>query len=818
MLSFRSFLRFGLVCLAVATAQAEVPLLRPDENSSRALLSEDWVLQSPVPTARNLWGAAWATPTHAFAVGDGLTMIETFDAGATWRNVELSSSPGPLYNVKCLDANICVAIGNSATTGRDIYRTTNAGATWQRLTNFPLGGSWDHLDFVSPTVGFMGANGAAARTTDAGATWTLRSGFPSCPVMYGMDFRDASVGLCGGERVSGSDSGPGIFKTTDAGMTWVRKFSQSANDVLWLNDTTAIASVGASIYRSTNSGDTWSQISSQVFTGLDEMTLLPNGTIVGVSFAGDGWRSTDGGVNWTRTLTGSGALPANWGVAFSDNLLGMLVGQGGYILKTTDGGLTWTVLNSGIGGVEFHDLEMFDDNTGLAVGDSGYFLRTTNGGSYWAPGRLQVTGQILFRDENLQALSIVDQDFAVAAGNNGVVYKTFDRGATWQSIGYPLLPTDYLISDVKFITREIGYVAGTLPQVAILPYVTTNGGASWTALDSFPAHFIDFVDPSHGWLVTIGASGFRTTNGGGTWQPMTLPNNGGNAIISEIDFASQNVGWAVGWFGYAARTSNGGVNWTLQNISSPEEIFLGLRAVSETEAYAVGIHQQPTSETASVFHTVDSGATWTREFVPADYLNNIFANSSGNLWASGYDGKVLHKAGAGSTLQLVSALSRKTHRSAGTFDVNLPLTGTPGLECRDGGGTYTFVFNFTTNVVGGTASVVLGTGSAGTPSFSGTTMTVPLTGVTDVQMITVKLSGVTDSSNNVLPDTLVSANMLIGDVNGDKTVNSVDVSLTRGQVGMPVTSANFRDDVRISGTIDSRDVREVRGANGHSLP
>src|SRR4029079_15018721 len=110
------------------------------------------------------------------------------------------------------------------------------------------------------------------------------------------------------------------------------------------------------------------------------------------------------------------------------------------------------------------------------------------------------------------------------------------------------------------------------------------------------------------------------------------------------------------------------------------------------------IHQQPTSETASVFHTVDSGATWTREFLPADYLNNIFASSSGNLWASGYDGKVLHKAGAGSTLPLVSALSRETPRSAGMFDVNLPLTGAPGVQCRDGGGSYTFVFNFTTNV------------------------------------------------------------------------------------------------------------------------
>ena len=98
----------------------------------------------------------------------------------------------------------------------------------------------------------MGSNGATARTTDSGATWTLMSGFPDCPVIYGMDFRDAQVGLAGGERVSGNDPGPGIFKTTDAGVTWVRKFSQSANDVLWLNGTTAIATIGVSIYRSTN--------------------------------------------------------------------------------------------------------------------------------------------------------------------------------------------------------------------------------------------------------------------------------------------------------------------------------------------------------------------------------------------------------------------------------------------------------------------------------------------------------------------------------------------------------------------------------------
>ncbi len=298
-----------------------------------APLLDEWIQQSPLPTSRNLTGVAWATSTHGFVSGNGLTLLETFDGGATCRDVNLGSSTSPFYNVVCRDANNCVVIGNSATTGVDHWRTTNAGATWQRINNFPLGGSWYHLDFVSPTVGFMGSNGAVTRSTDGGATWILRSGYPNCPVMYGMDFRDTLVGLAGGERVSTTDGGPGIFKTTDAGVTWVRKFSESANDVLWLNDTTAIAIVGASIYRSTNSGDTWSQISSQIFTGLDEMTLLPSGTIVGVSLAGDAWRSTDGGFNWTRTLVGPGALPASWNVSFFDDQLGTIVGQSGIFSK-----------------------------------------------------------------------------------------------------------------------------------------------------------------------------------------------------------------------------------------------------------------------------------------------------------------------------------------------------------------------------------------------------------------------------------------------------------------------------------------------------
>ena len=97
-------------------------------------------------------------------------------------------------------------------------------------------------------------------------------------------------------------------------------------------------------------------------------------------------------------------------------------------------------------------------------------------------------------------------------------------------------------------------------------------------------------------------------------------------------------------------------------------------------------------------------------------------------------------------------------------------------------------------------------------------MTVNLTGVVNAQKITVTLSGVTDSFGQVLPDTAVSVNMLIGDTNWNKTVNASDLAQTKGQGGMPVTGANFREDVAISGSINASDVSQVKAHLGTALP
>jgi len=126
------------------------------------------------------------------------------------------------------------------------------------------------------------------------------------------------------------------------------------------------------------------------------------------------------------------------------------------------------------------------------------------------------------------------------------------------------------------------------------------------------------------------------------------------------------------------------------------------------------------------------------------------------------------------------------------------------------------IFNFANPVTVGSAAVTSGTGSVSSFSVSGSQVTVNLTGVTNVQRITVTLINVNDGTH--MGNVPLSMGVLVGDVNGNAVVNSSDVSLTKSQVGMPVGSGNFREDVNASGTISSTDVAIVKSDVGTSLP
>ena len=167
----------------------------------------------------------------------------------------------------------------------------------------------------------------------------------------------------------------------------------------------------------------------------------------------------------------------------------------------------------------------------------------------------------------------------------------------------------------------------------------------------------------------------------------------------------------------------------------------------------------------------------------------------------------------------MQVVSRKVHGAAGPFDINLPLSAAPGIECRSGGtnNDYQLVFTFPSTVTLSSATVRAGIGSVSSSSGSGTnSITANLTSVTNGQKITLTLAGVNDGTNT--GDLDVQMGVLIGDVSGNGTVNATDVSQTKTQSGSAVTTSNFREDVNTNGAINASDVSVVKTKSGTALP
>jgi hypothetical protein len=163
------------------------------------------------------------------------------------------------------------------------------------------------------------------------------------------------------------------------------------------------------------------------------------------------------------------------------------------------------------------------------------------------------------------------------------------------------------------------------------------------------------------------------------------------------------------------------------------------------------------------------------------------------------------------------AKSRKAHNAAGNLDIFLPLTGTPGIECRRGSGNddHQIIVQFPNNVTFTSASVTTGSGSVSSATATGAEITVNLTGITNAQTITVTLFGINDGIN--IGDLPISIGMLVGDTNGDGKVNSGDAIQTRSRSGQQAGAANFRSDVNFDGTINGGDAIQVRARSGTSL-
>ncbi len=172
--------------------------------------------------------------------------------------------------------------------------------------------------------------------------------------------------------------------------------------------------------------------------------------------------------------------------------------------------------------------------------------------------------------------------------------------------------------------------------------------------------------------------------------------------------------------------------------------------------------------------------------------------------------------------QLINVVSRKTHGSAGDFDIKLaplvPPTST-AVECRAEGAAYHVVFLFAQPVTFTGASSTSGAVTTNpAPGSSPTSeVTVNLTGVSATpQTVTVSLLGA--SAGAAPADFTARMSVVVGDTDGNGSVNSTDVSQTKAESGSVTDEDNFRRDVSTNGLINSTDVSIVKSRSGTGLP
>ncbi|MBL8017429.1 MAG: T9SS type A sorting domain-containing protein, partial [Ignavibacteria bacterium] len=211
-----------------------------------------------------------------------------------------------------------------------------------------------------------------------------------------------------------------IVKTTNSGVNWITLNSGTNNTFVNIFFSSPLygTAVGLNgvIQRTTNGGNNWLTQNSGVNLELTGVYFVNDLTGFISGFSGTILKTTDGGVNWYSLSAGtSNDLRA---ICFEDENTGAICGMGGKILRTTDGGSNWTTITrattNGLYSVTYAGSNLF-------ICGNNIVMRSTDGGTNWEIQPAAVSG-------DLYSVSFFDSQNGIAAGQNGMIFKTTSGG------------------------------------------------------------------------------------------------------------------------------------------------------------------------------------------------------------------------------------------------------------------------------------------------------------------------------------------------------------------------------------------------------
>lgn len=374
-----------------------------------------------------LAGALTATAPHPVALDAQAVQASALN-GLRWREL------GPARGGRSVAVAGSTARTNEywmGTTGGGVWKTTDAGVTWQPSTDAAFGGTIGAIAVAesNPDIVYVGGGETHIRgntshgdglwkTTDAGKTWTLMGlketrhiarirVHPSNPdIVY--------AGVLG--HAFGPNPERGVFKSTDGGTTWAK--------ILFRNDSTGVSD----LVMDPSDPNT---LYAAFWHAYRTPWMLNSGGAGGGLF-----KTTDGGATWKEITAAKGLPRGVWGkvgIAVSPanprRVWAIIENDSGGVYRSDDAGESWSWLNRdrSLRQRAWYYSKIFADpkDTNVIYGLNVQFFRSTDGGRTF---RQQI--QVPHGDNHDMWIAPNDPMRMVQA-NDGGANVSFNGGQTW---------------------------------------------------------------------------------------------------------------------------------------------------------------------------------------------------------------------------------------------------------------------------------------------------------------------------------------------------------------------------------------------------
>ncbi|HYL35833.1 MAG TPA: hypothetical protein VEV17_07975 [Bryobacteraceae bacterium] len=458
----------------------------------------------------------------------GSGVYKSTDGGITWRALN-SGLPAQNLEVWSLAVDPQDPDAIYAATNSGMFKSTDGGEGWSAANSGlpPLGGfaslaidpqntATVYAAFRFPPSGQpLTANPVASlgvfKSTDGGASWVSAALQDSISVIA-IDPQNSST------LYAGSARGLGIRKSTDGAATWTRSSVGLRGLNIWAfavdpQDTSKVyAATGSGIFKTTNSGASWSEANSGLSAGEFGGSMHPGSLAidpqnpdtlyVGI-FGGGIFKTTDGGASWSYSgLGGNGNFdqslvvdPRNPGTlyaaGFSSGTSPTAIEESSHVFKSTDGGATWEPKGSFPTLISLVTMDPQDSSTLYAANswDGRTIFKSQDGGETWSP-LATPPGFAMLAEEapDILVLQVDPQDpqTIYAGGGLSGLIKTTDGGDSWEAVNFGM-PSAFVDRSSSVTALAIDPHSNTVYAAAGgLMLQSPDGAVTWTEMNALP--------------------------------------------------------------------------------------------------------------------------------------------------------------------------------------------------------------------------------------------------------------------------------------------------------------------------------------------